>query len=91
MGGDGDDILQGEDGADSLLGQAGNDTLFGGLGQDFIGGGIGIDQLFGNSTETLRDGVRDFFRGDDNADEFFLSSDLDVVLDFDTEIDALIE
>ena len=91
VGGDGDDILQGEDGADSLLGQAGNDTLFGGLGQDFIGGGLGIDQLFGNSTETLGDGVRDFFRGDDNADEFFLSSDLDVVLDFDTEIDALIE
>ena len=78
------------------MGQAGNDTLVGGAGEDFISGGLGTDRLFGSfenleGAPNFRDGIQDFFRGDDDTDEFFLSSDLDVVLDFDAELDAIFE
>ncbi|MEB3279068.1 MAG: S8 family serine peptidase [Lyngbya sp.] len=60
IGGEGDDLLNGNGGNDELSGDPGNDTLLGGLGDDFLvgqegndslEGGIGIDFLLGGSGE----------------------------------------
>jgi subtilisin family serine protease len=47
IGGDGDDLIQGNNFANVLVGMRGNDTILGGGGNDLINGGAGNDSIDG--------------------------------------------
>lgn len=72
MGGEGDDILNGNTGNDFLVGEVGSDALIGGFGDDLLNGGARINQLVGNSGQDTfilnRNGsttIQDFQDGQD--------------------------
>lgn len=68
VGGDGNDVLQGDSGDDVLSGGTDNDDLWGGDGDDHIIGGDGDDTLDGGSgNDTLTGGAgHDIFYFDEN-------------------------
>jgi|GEM_PF-967819 len=63
-GGAGDDILNGGAGADVLIGGTGNDSLSGGSGNDIFD----FNALSEMSTNSVRDIITDFVRGQDKID-----------------------
>ena len=52
----GDDVILGGDGNDLIDGQIGNDQAFGGEGDDTVIGGAGNDRLFGDAGDDFLDG-----------------------------------
>lgn len=83
-GGAGEDTLHGGKGGDVLRGDADNDQLFGDLGDDELFGGQGNDRITGNSgNDTSTGGL--------GADQFVLSRDSDIIVDFDASEGDIIE
>lgn len=90
-GGVGDDDLKGQDGDDILIGGAGNDNLEGGDNTDVLYGGAGRDVMrggadanifrfdAGDSTNALRDIIKDFQQGVDKIDLVSLLGGTDLV------------
>ena len=79
MGGDGEDILDGNDGNDELFGEAGDDTLLGSSGRDTLSGSDGDDILEGEAGD-------DILNGGAGADTFVFASivntGVDIIEDF---------
>ena len=100
QGTDQDEKLHGRRGKDTLLGGGGNDYLFGGPNHDLLSGQNGDDVLEGNKGNDLLNGGRgddvlfgdfgeDTLTGGKGDDVFILSSDKDVITDFNVEEDAI--
>lgn len=73
--------IEGGSGVDKIKGYSGNDKIYGGSGSDRIDGGAGADVLYGqsgsdtftfgslnDSTDTVRDTIKDFTSGSDKID-----------------------
>ena len=89
VGGDEVDIISGGAGVDNIMGAEGSDFMFGGTGDDIVRGGQGDDVVVGNEgSDVLISGegsdIYEFF-----ADQF-IEGDLDVILDFEIDRDALV-
>ena len=89
VGGDEVDIISGGAGVDNIMGAEGTDFMFGGAGDDIVRGGAGDDVVVGNEgSDVLISGegsdIYEFF-----ADQF-VEGDLDVILDFEIEQDAIV-
>jgi len=83
-GGAGDDTLHGGKDGDVLRGDADNDQLFGDLGDDELFGGEGNDRITGNAgNDTSTGGL--------GADQFILSRDSDMIVDFNAFEGDIIE
>ena len=82
-----DNKIQSGAGDDQLYGGAGNDTLIAAAGNDFIAGGAGNDRIDAGSGS-------DVIEGGTGADSFvfrnFLSTDHDVIRDFNPREDFLV-
>ncbi len=84
-GNNGDDKLYGGEHNDKLYGGKDNDTLSGGSGSDTLIGGVGEDSLSGGTgNDTLTGGA--------DADRFVFhnNNDLDVVTDFQNNVDTIV-
>ncbi|WP_436899670.1 calcium-binding protein, partial [Acinetobacter gyllenbergii] len=75
LGGDGNDILNGNSGIDYLEGGSGDDTLNGGGGDDTLSGGSGDDKLYGGvGADTLNGGLgNDYLDGGYQGDTYIFS------------------
>lgn len=85
------DTLDGSWGNDVLNGLAGNDILIGGLGNDTINGGDGNDIIDGGSGRDILTGGAgaDVFRFTSTSDSSTLSSQRDIITDFQRGIDKI--
>ncbi len=80
----GNDRIEGRGGNDIVLGRGGNDTIEGGEGDDILFGGNGKDVIEGNEG-------RDRLFGNGDSDTFIFAPGMgvDVVVDFENDIDVL--
>lgn len=80
----GNDRIEGRAGNDTILGAGGNDTIEGGQGDDMLFGGNGADRIEGNAG-------RDRLFGNGGSDTFVFAPGMgvDVVVDFENNIDVL--
>lgn len=95
------DWIWGKAGDDTLLGQQGSDALWGGAGDDWLGGGRGRDLLTGGGGDDTLVGGRgaDTLTGGSGDDCFVLamtdagsgSTQVDVILDFQTATGDILE
>ncbi len=89
IGGNEVDIIMSMGGDDNVSGTGGADFLFGGLGNDLVRGGTGDDLVVGSEGA-------DLLVGGDGSDIFeffanqFTPGELDIILDFEPEADALV-
>lgn len=101
-GGGGNDVLYGEDGNDYLKGGTRVDELYGGAGEDelignsfddILDGGAGNDHLLaGGDNDRLTGGTGDdWLKGGSGNDIFAFDIDhgMDVIIDFDAEVDRI--
>lgn len=91
FGGNGNDVLRGGNGNDRLSGGNGNDRLYGGASTDVLWGNGGSDHLFGGYGNDRLDGGagHDRLIGGGGRDMFIFSSNKDVILDFEDNVDTI--
>jgi Ca2+-binding RTX toxin-like protein len=94
IGGNNNDLIDGQSGNDTISGDNGNDTLLGGFGKDSILGGAGNDLVYGGDFLSGGDADKDTLKGqagfdtligDSGFDSLETASEVNLAFSFDTD------